>query len=164
MNQTAVIPCIISLNKLLALTIDNYFINYEALKRTPFFYDYEKLQIKIHMLREQLISGFSWYCGSTIENETKRIEEDLLDPENTNPFRQQYNLLNLALEQNQTICKGLVANQEYKQLFRDIKDTCEKQLNLTTQVLTEIKKKHTKSHFVPKYIKSRKIKETYASH
>jgi len=72
MNQSNVIPCIVSLNKIMALTIDNYFINYEMLKKSTRFYDYEQLQIRIHSLREQLIHGFSWYCGSSIEVEEKK--------------------------------------------------------------------------------------------
>jgi len=115
------------------------------------------------MLKEKLINGFSWYCGSTLDNEEKKMNGDWLQPENKDPFRQQYNLLTLALEQNQTICSGLVANYDYKQLFIEIKDTCEAQLQLTKNILQKAKRKSEESHFYPKYIKRRETTKTYAS-
>jgi len=163
MNQNNIIPCIVSLNKLLALTIDNYFINYETLKKSIYFYEYEQLQIKVHTLKEQLIEGFSWYCGSTIENEEKKIKGDLFDPENANPFRQQYNLLTLALEKTQNICSGLVAKHEYKVLFTEIKNTCEEQLLLISNIIQKTSKKNTESHFIPKYVKRREIPKVFVN-
>jgi len=162
MNQSKVIPCIVSLSKLIALTIDNYFINYETLKKSTRFYEYEQLQIKIHSLREQLINGFPWYCGSSMEIEEKKLNTDFFNSEKKNPFKQEHKLLKLALKQNQTICKGIVANKDYKQLFTEIENACKAQLKITDEVLEKAKTKHQQSHFIPKYIKRRDTKTTYA--
>jgi len=135
MTQNKIIPSILQLNKLITLTIDNYFINYETLKMHSHFYEYEQLQIQIHSLREQLIKGFSWYCGSTIEQEKKRHLSKAADLENKDPFKQQYNLLQQAIVQNNTICNGIVANYDYKNIFLEIKTVCDAQLNLLQPLL-----------------------------
>jgi len=135
MNQNTVIPYIVSLNKLLSLTIDNYFINYEILRKSIHFYEYEKMQIKIHSLRENLNEGFSWYCGSTISCEEKKITEKINLAESSNPFKQQNNLLTLILEKNHKICSEIVANFKYKQIFIDLNETCSAQLYIVSKVI-----------------------------
>lgn len=144
MSQNEIIPCILKLNKIITLTIDNYFINYEILKKNDIFYEYEKLQIKLHSLREQLIEGFSWYCGSTIETQKQKHALNDNEIENKNPFKHQTHLLEKAIVQNKTICKGIIANYDYKNIFTEIKHTCESQLKLINPTMGEITNIKTK--------------------
>jgi len=83
-----------------------------------------------------------------------------LESESKNPIKQEHKLLKLALEQNQIICNGIVANHGYKQLFTEIKKACEAQLKITTEILQKTKTKYKESHFIPKYIKRRDTSTT----
>lgn len=131
MSQNIIIPYIVNLNKLIVLTIDNY----NDIKSTDHWNKNEEFQIKINALRQKLIKGFPWYCGSTIEKEEKKAANTLLEFETQNPLKLQQYLLVSAIDHSKTICEGLVANYNYQEIFTEIKNTFEVQLKFSKQAL-----------------------------